>query len=132
MLDTSSPTNTVGSGIGNVVQGVADINQCISIILTTPKGSDPLRPDFACDVWQFLDLPLTIARPQMIREIVEAITHYEPRVNVLQVTVDLVPGTLSNLQVSITWQLAISVPGIPSGTTQTVSLSLALPSPPHF
>ena len=29
-----------GSGIGSVVTGVDDVDQCIAIILTTPKGSD--------------------------------------------------------------------------------------------
>ena len=42
-LDANSPSGSSGSGIGNVVQGIADINQCIGIILATPPGSDPLR-----------------------------------------------------------------------------------------
>src|SRR5581483_8512823 len=89
MLDQNSPSGLPGSGIGNVVQGVADINQCISIILATPHGSDPLRPTFACDLWQWLDAPINIARPHLVREIVEAITRWEPRVRVLSVVVNL-------------------------------------------
>jgi len=54
MLDSSSPSGRSGSGIGQVVEGVADINQCIGIILSTPKGSDPLRPTFACDLWRWI------------------------------------------------------------------------------
>src|ERR1700758_1609230 len=109
MLDSSSPTQMSGSGIGNVVQGVADINQCIGIILATPKGSDPLRPTFACDLWQWIDAPVNIARPNLVREIVEAITKWEPRVRVLSVVVNLVANDPSaninaHLSITIVWQ----------------------------
>lgn len=112
MLDSSSPTGAPGSGIGQVVQSVADVNQCIGIILSTPKGSDPFRPDFACDLYHWIDTPITVARAHLVRDIVEAITKYEPRVRVLSVIVNLVSGTLSQLNVIITWQLLIDITGI--------------------
>jgi uncharacterized protein len=121
MLDASSGQTTLvpglgtlpvaGSGIGNVVQGVADINQCVGIILGTPKGSDPLRPTFACDLGRWIDAPLTVARPNLVREIVEALTIWEPRIRVLSVVVDLVAGTLSQLSITIVWQLKVDVTG---------------------
>jgi phage baseplate assembly protein W len=98
-----------GSGIGNVVQGVDDVNQCIGIILGTPKGSDPLRPTFACDLWQWIDAPVNVARPYLVREIVEAITKWEPRVRVLSVVIGLVG--LGQLSIAITWQLKVDVSG---------------------
>ena len=122
MLDSSTATGISGSGIGNVVQGVDDINQCIGIILATPKGSDPLRSTFACDLWHWIDTPISVARPALVREIVEAITIWEPRVRLLSVVIDLVPGTLSNLSVVIVWQLAVDVAGV--GTQQ---LTLTVP-----
>jgi phage baseplate assembly protein W len=108
-LDSSTPTEAIGSGIGNVVQGIADINQCIGISLSTPQGSDPLRPTFACDLWRLLDAPITVARPALVRDIVEAITKWEPRVRVLSVVVNLVGGTQSNLLITIVWQLKVDV-----------------------
>jgi uncharacterized protein len=117
-----------GSGIGNVVQGVADINQCIGIILATPKGSDPLRPTFACDLWQCIDAPITVARPALVREIVEAITKWEPRVRLLSVIVNLVAGTLSNLSIQITWQLKVDVAGV-GNQTLTITVPGNLTSP---
>src|ERR1700733_1365464 len=72
-----------GSGIGNVVQGVNDVNQCIQIILTTPKGSDPLRPTFGADVWRYIDVPINTATPAIVREVTEAITLWEPRVTLV-------------------------------------------------
>jgi len=113
-----------GSGIGNVVQGLADINQCIAIILTTPKGTDPFRPDFACDVWKYVDKPLTLSLPQIVREVTEAITKWEPRVTLISV----VPEALdpndqggAHLSIDITWQLALGGTVTPPQTT-TVTL----------
>ena len=111
-LDSSTVSEASGSGIGLVVQGVADINQCIGIILATPKGSDPLRPTFACDLWRWIDAPINIARAALVREIVQAITIWEPRVRVLSVVINLAAGTQSYLDVTITWQLKVDVAGI--------------------
>jgi phage baseplate assembly protein W len=121
MLDSSSAAQTSGSGIGNVVQGVADINQCIGIILATPQGSDPLRPTFACDLWKWIDAPINIARPHLVREIVTAITKWELRIRVLSVVVDLVAGSLANLTITIVWQLKVQVSG---GTSQQLTITV--------
>lgn len=43
-----------------IVEGVDDIVQSINIILTTIPGSDPLRPEFGSNVYQYLDKPLPI------------------------------------------------------------------------
>jgi len=57
------------------------VAQNIVIILTTPKGSDPHRPLFGSELWQFLDKPLTaITKGKIKAEIVEAIHTWEPRV----------------------------------------------------
>jgi hypothetical protein len=99
-----------GAGIGNVVQGIGDINQCIGIILATPKGSDPLRPTFAADLWRWIDAPVNVARPNLVREIVEALTIWEPRIRVLSVVIGLVG--VGQLSITITWQLKVDVSGV--------------------
>lgn len=43
---------------GDLVQGIAHINQCLRILLTTRPGSDPMRPTFGCDVMSKLDKPV--------------------------------------------------------------------------
>lgn len=73
-------------GGDGVAQQVADIHQCIRIILTTPKGSDPLRPEFGCDAGNYLDLPLDAARPHIVREVRAALA-WEPRISIDGVTV---------------------------------------------
>src|SRR5208283_2139338 len=73
--------------IGAVVQGLQDIDQCIAIILTTPRGSDPLRPTFGADLWRYIDNPINIAIPSIVREVAAAIAMWEPRVSLQSVSV---------------------------------------------
>jgi phage baseplate assembly protein W len=65
---------------------IKSIIQNINIILTTPKGSDPHRPLFGSNIWQFIDQPLTvITRGRIKAEIIEAIETWEPRVEIEEV-----------------------------------------------
>ncbi len=54
--------------IGSVVEDLDDIDQCIRIILMTRKGSDPHRPEFGSDIWQYIDAPVNITIPNIIRK----------------------------------------------------------------
>lgn len=71
---------------GDVVTDAEDIGQCIRIILGTPKGADPLRPEFGSNVWRYLDQPLTTALPHMVREAWGAIEAWEPRAQLVRIT----------------------------------------------
>jgi|SRR5215472_9706981 len=124
-LDRSTPTQTAGSGIGLVVQGVADINQCISIILSTPPGTDPLRPTFACDLLSWLDKPLAVARSGISSAVITAIALWEPRVLVVPPIV-INPGILGQLVIYLTWRLKSSSPI--AGANQQLVLTLPNPS----
>lgn len=69
-----------------VVETVADIDQAIHVILRTPKGSDPHRPDFGSNLHLYLDYPIDRAVPHLVRETVEAIRLWEPRCELVKVT----------------------------------------------
>lgn len=73
-------------GYGTLVEGLASVRQCLAIILTTKKGTDPLRPDFGCDIMDYMDLPQDKAIPNMKRAIIDAIDIWETRVKVKRVT----------------------------------------------
>lgn len=60
------------NSIGEVAEGVEDINQCIAIILLTQNGSDPLRPTFGSDIYKYVDYPVNSAKANIIRESVDA------------------------------------------------------------
>ena len=72
--------------IGGVAEGMDDIDQCIQTILGTPRGALVHDPDFGCDLWKYLDWPPDQARAHVVREIVDAIERFDPRVEVLAVT----------------------------------------------
>lgn len=111
--------------IGEVVTGIEDVAQCIAIILTTPRGSDPLRPTFGSDLWRFVDSPISAALPGIVREARSAIGTWEPRVNVISISAAPVIGDSqsgAHLEVTITWQLTFeSQSAAPRSTTVRVS-----------
>jgi phage baseplate assembly protein W len=112
--------------IGAVVQGIEDVEQCIAIILTTPKGSDPLRPTFGTDLWRFIDNPIGFAIPAVVREVTGSISMWEPRITLQSVSVtpanDISSQTGAHLNVSISWKLKLAdSPLAPQVTTVRIS-----------
>lgn len=72
--------------IGEVAEGIADVRQCIGTIVTTTKGSDPLRPLFGSDIWRFIDTPVNTAAPNIAAEIIDAVGKWERRVIIKKLT----------------------------------------------
>ena len=92
---------------GEVVEGLRDIDQAIRIILSTPKGSDPHRPTFGSDLHLYLDWPTNRVTPHLVREAVDAIRHWEPRVSVVQVQIQI---HAAQITVRVQWRVAGEVP----------------------
>ena len=111
-----------GSGLGQIVQGLGDVGQCIAIILSTPKGSDPLRPTFACDLWKYVDRPIDQALPAIVREVSDALKLWEPRITVVSVNAQVLTDGSSQsgakLAVTVVWQLKTG--GTQQATTTTI------------
>jgi phage baseplate assembly protein W len=81
MKDTRNwQVNIVNPGV--IVEGVEDIAQCVYTILTTIKGSDPLRANFGSDMMKYLDRPANEAQPRLAYEVVSALEMWESRINV--------------------------------------------------
>ena len=78
------------SKIGEIAEGIEDLRQCIQIILTTTKGSDPLRPLFGSDIWRFIDTPVTTAVANISAEIIDSVGKWESRVNVEKLSYNIV------------------------------------------
>jgi phage baseplate assembly protein W len=109
-----------GAGIGEVVQGLDDVDQCIRIICTTPMGDDPLRPTFAWDMGGIIDLPVTLAIPLLVAALVAAIELWEPRVTVLNISAmpdGETPDSGAHWDITVTWQLNLAA-AVPSQTTK--------------
>jgi phage baseplate assembly protein W len=67
------------------VQGMDDLAQSIRIVITTPKGSVPLLPEFGCDILPLLDNPLPGVMGRVVREVSLALATWEPRIKVTKV-----------------------------------------------
>ena len=88
------------------VSDASDINQCLGIIAKTPRGADPHRPTFASNVHNYLDWPIPEARPYVVRELVQAVRRWEPRVKLDSLRVDSFKPTESSMSVAAEWSLA--------------------------
>ena len=74
---------------GEIVEGLRDIDQSLRIILTTPKGSDPHRPEFGSNLQPYLDWPTDRVTPHFVREAFDAVPQWGPRVSVDQVHIQI-------------------------------------------
>lgn len=69
-----------------IVIGFADVEQAIRIILSTPKGSVPHRPNFGCDVLPLIDGNFDKVTPLFVARATDAILANEPRVQSVKIT----------------------------------------------
>lgn len=90
------------NAIGEIVEGIDDIKQCINNILLTSKGSVPHNPEFGSDAWKWIDKPVNIAIPNIIREIIDSINMWESRVKVSSVEAEI-DG--SHVIITLSWKL---------------------------
>ncbi len=86
--------------VGEVVQGLADIQQCVQVLLETRKGERVLDPEFGIDLLSYIDKPVNSVQSQLTSEIIAQIERYEPRV-----LIDSIKPVVedSNLIFTISW-----------------------------
>jgi len=59
--------------IGETIKGLEDIKQEIYLILSTPLGSIPHRPEFGSRIYEYLDKPIELVRHLIIAETYRAL-----------------------------------------------------------
>lgn len=101
--------------IGEVVQGIDEISQCLILIVKTQKGTDPLRPDFGSDLFLYIDKPISESLPKVMKSIVDGINLWESRVEVTKVSYSVNGGTTD---FSIEWTEKIT------GQTATTKITV--------
>lgn len=89
---------------GEIAEGLDDIRQCIAVILGTQKGSVPHRPEFGCDLWKYIDLPVTAAKPRIIVEAMQALSRWEHRAVIESVTAEAQSD--SHYLLTVNWHAA--------------------------
>jgi phage baseplate assembly protein W len=77
--------STVGYGV--IAEGIALLRQRIAMVLTTSKGSDPLRPEFGSNIFRYVGAPVNVAIPNIRKEIVQSLAMWMPEIKVNYVRV---------------------------------------------
>ena len=120
----STPTPMLGAGwhfpivqVGPVADGkqeppfamAADemsVRQSIEIILSTTKGERVMRPDFGCDLNRLLFQPNNPTTQALAKfEVAEALQTWEPRIDVLDVSVQADGTSGQRLLIDISYRV---------------------------
>lgn len=73
---------------GQVLPGIAHLQQSIEDILTTPLGSRRMRPEYGSKIRRFVDLPVNDGWKSAVQaEVARALGRWEPRLKLERVRV---------------------------------------------
>jgi len=97
----------VGSDGGNAIVGYEeDVKQSIRIILGTDKGERVMRPNFGAGLRSFVFGPMSSTTLQRVKtRVQDALTTWEPRIDVMQVKVTIDPRERSKMLIDITYRV---------------------------
>ena len=83
-----------------------DIKEAIHIILRTQKGERVMRPDFGCGIYDYVFSPINTATLTLIeRSVREAITEWEPRVEIEKIEISTEEADQGRLLISIDYRV---------------------------
>ncbi len=99
-----------GDGRGQIAMatGEIDVDQAIRIILSTAPGDRPMRPEFGCDIHEYVfDQADAATLGNIDRAIRRALDRWEPRITIKDITFDE-DEDAGKLLVHITYELRTS------------------------
>lgn len=100
------PVQVDGTGRIAMSEFEQDIREAIIIILTTAKGERVMRPDFGCGIHDFVFASMNNTNIGLIESTVqEALLKWEPRIDLLDVSVSTDDADLGRLLVSIDYRV---------------------------
>ena len=85
-----------------LVSGSDDINEAITLILSTAQGERPMRPLFGCGIHDYVFESIdayTIGRLE--REVRIAIDRWEPRIEIAQLSIDTSEAEVGKLAIEL-------------------------------
>lgn len=83
-----------------------DIEEAIRIILLTPKGQRPMRPEFGCQIHDLIFAPNDATTAGLaIYYVQEALARWEPRITVEEVDANPHPDDASQLLIQIRYKI---------------------------
>jgi phage baseplate assembly protein W len=86
-----------------------DIKEAIWIILATAKGERVMRPDFGCGIHDLVFAPINTATVSLVQDSVqEALTLWEPRIELIKVEVSTEQADEGKLPISIDYRVRVT------------------------
>ena len=86
-----------------------DIKESIWIILSTSKGERVMRPDFGCGIHDLIFAPINTTTLNLVQNSVqEALTLWEPRIELIKVEVSTQQSIEGKLLVSIDYRVRVT------------------------
>ena len=89
-----------------VTQAEESVRQAIWMILGTTPGERPMRPDFGCGIQALVFAPVNPSTlGQLATEVQQALILWEPRIDVIGVTAEPVPGKPQEIAIAIDYRV---------------------------
>jgi len=96
------PVETNRYGEIRLVEGENDIEQAIRLILSTAPGERVMRPEFGCGIHRYAFSTVDTTTLTVIEdEVRDALTRWEPRIEVLAVDAELADPAAGKLSIDV-------------------------------
>ena len=100
------PMRLAPDGSVALVSGETEIIESIRLILGTPLGDRPMRPEFGCAIHDMVFRPADASlQGAMAYEVSLSLARWEPRIDVVQVRVDVDAADTSCVYITVVWSL---------------------------
>ncbi|MGB3256774.1 MAG: GPW/gp25 family protein [Ornithinimicrobium sp.] len=100
------PVATDATGGIALVSRDQELKESIQLILGTALGERPMRPEFGCRIHdRVFGVGTSALAGQVAGDVREALTRWEPRVDLLDVTVSFDPAEASRLYIDIAYRV---------------------------
>ncbi len=91
------------------VSGEQDVQEAIWIVLSTARGERQMLPDFGCGIHDYVFAPNTPAtRNNIAQQVRQALTRWEPRIDVQNVRVESSPDAENQLLIRVDYRIRSS------------------------
>jgi len=100
------PVDLDATGGIAMVSGATDLEQSMYLILSTTPGERPMRPEFGCQLTQFVFAPGNASTAGLIAaEVRASLLRWETRANVVDVVVSTDPDDACTLWIDISYSV---------------------------
>jgi phage baseplate assembly protein W len=100
------PMGTDASGGIALNSSTKELEQAMRLILTTAPGERPMRPEFGCNIYDYVFAPADATTAgRLSAEVDRALTRWEPRINVKNVDVSVDTMSQNTLYINVTYEV---------------------------